>query len=148
MEELIQQLKVAMADTVAFSMKARQYHWNVEGDDFPQFHQFFGNLYEETAGAIDTLGELIRTLDAYAPMSPARIAELTSIVDTEVAPHYMVMVRNLYNDNNKVLGSLMETYRMCERYSEFGVSNFVQDRIQAHKAHLYMLRSTMKEEDK
>jgi starvation-inducible DNA-binding protein len=148
MEELIQQLKVAMADTVAFSMKARQYHWNVEGDDFPQFHQFFGNLYEETAGAVDTLGELIRTLDAYAPMSPTRIAELTSIVDTEIAPRYMVMVRYLYNDNNTVINSLMETYRLCERYSEFGVCNFIQDRIQAHKAHLYMLRSTLKEEEK
>jgi starvation-inducible DNA-binding protein len=148
MEELIQQLKVAMADTVAFSMKARQYHWNVEGDDFPQFHQFFGTLYEETAGAVDTLGELIRTLDAYAPMSPSRVAELTSIVDTDVAPECMVMVRNLFSDNTKVIDSLMETYRLCERYSEFGVSNFVQGRIQAHKAHHYMLRSTLKEEEK
>jgi starvation-inducible DNA-binding protein len=148
MEELVQQLKVAMADTVAFSMKARQFHWNVEGDDFPQFHKFFGSLYEETAGAVDMLGELIRTLDAYAPMSPARIAELTNLEDTDVAPECMVMVRNLYSDNNKVINTLMETYRLAERYSEFGVSNFVQDRIQAHKAHLYMLRSSLKGEDK
>ncbi len=148
MEELVQQIKVVLADTVAFGMKAQQYHWNVEGDDFPQHHAFFQKLYEEVNGAVDILGEQIRTLDAYAPLSPARIAELTSIIDTDPAPEAMVMYRNLYSDNNKVLSSLMEGYRLAERYSEFGLSNVIQDRLTAHKGHLYMLRSVLKEEEK
>ena len=100
MEELIQGFKVLLADTVTFGMKAHQYHWNVEGSDFYSNHKFFEVIYEEAEGIVDDIGEKIRQLDSYAPLSPRRIAELTSLQDTDVSPDYMVMVRNLYNDNN------------------------------------------------
>ena len=147
MEELVQQMKVYLADNVAFGMKAQQYHWNIEGADFPQYHEFLGNLYEEVDGVIDNIGEFIRTLDAYAPLGPRRIAELTSITDAEIAPNPMVMMRNLYNDNNMVISTIMEAYRLAERYSEIGLSNFLQDRIVAHKKHQWMLRSITKGTD-
>lgn len=148
MEELIQQMKVYLANNVAFGMKAQQYHWNVEGDDFPQYHEFLGDLYTEVDGVIDQIGEFIRTLDAYAPLSPARIAELSTLNDTDPAPEAMVMFRNLFSDNTKVIDSIMEAYRLAERYSELGLSNFLQDRIAAHKKHQWMLRSILKQEDK
>jgi starvation-inducible DNA-binding protein len=148
MEELIQQMKVYLADNVAFGMKAQQYHWNVEGDDFAAHHDFLGNLYTEVDGVIDQIGEFIRTLDAYAPLGPRRIAELTSIVDAEIAPGAMVMMRNLYNDNNMVINTIMEAFRLAERYSEVGLANFLQDRIAAHKKHQWMLRSILKDEEK
>lgn len=144
MEELIQKLKVAMADTVAFRLKTQQYHWNVEGPDFYEYHLLFQRIYEEVDGSIDVYGEQVRTLDAYAPLSPKRIAELTTIEESEVSPAPMNMVRNLYNDNNTVISSVMEAYRLAEKFNELGLSNFLQDRITAHKTHLYLLRSVLK----
>jgi starvation-inducible DNA-binding protein len=148
MEELIQQMKVYLADNVALGMKAQQFHWNVEGDDFPQYHEFLGNLYEEIDSVIDRIGEFIRTLDSYAPLGPRRIAELTSLEEADVAPRAMVMMRTLYNDNNTVLLSITEAYRLAERYNELGLANFLQDRMAAHKKHQWMLRSILKEEEK
>ena len=40
-------LKVLLASTNSLSIKAQNFHWNVEGDNFPQYHEFFGNFYEE-----------------------------------------------------------------------------------------------------
>lgn len=147
MEELIQQMKVYLADNVTFGMKAQQFHWNVEGDDFAQHHEFLGNLYSEVDGVIDQIGEFIRTLDAYAPLGPRRIAELTTIEEADVAPRAMVMMRTLYNDNTKVLQSITEAYRLAERYNEMGLANFLQDRMAVHKKHQWMLRSILKEEE-
>lgn len=147
MEELIQQMKVYLADNVTFGMKAQQFHWNVEGDDFAQHHEFLGNLYGEVDGVIDQIGEFIRTLDAYAPLGPRRIAELTTIEEADVAPRAMVMMRTLYNDNTKVLQSITEAYRLAERYNEMGLANFLQDRMAAHKKHQWMLRSILKDEE-
>ena len=147
MEELIQGFKVLLADTVTFGMKAHQYHWNVEGSDFYSNHKFFEVIYSEAEGVIDEIGEKIRQLDAYAPLSPRRIAELTTLQDTDVSPDYVVMVRNLYNDNNVILNNLQTLYTLAERYSEIGHSNFIQDRVMAHKQHLYFLRSTLKGEE-
>jgi DNA-binding ferritin-like protein len=81
-------------------------------------------------------------------LSPKRIGELTNLLDTDVSPESMAMVRNLYNDNNVVLQSLMSAYRLADRYNEIGLSNFLQDRTMAHKQHLYFLRATLKGEDK
>ncbi len=144
MEELIQKLKVAMADTVAFRLKTQQYHWNVEGPDFYEYHLLFQRIYEEVDGAIDTFGEQIRTLDAYAPLSARRIVELTNIADTEVVLKPLEMVSVLYTDNNTVLNTIFDTYKNAEKFNELGLSNFLQDRLTAHKTHLYLLRSVLK----
>ena len=44
---LADSLKILLATEYAFSLKAQLFHWNVEGPDFAQLHEFFGNLYEE-----------------------------------------------------------------------------------------------------
>ena len=67
MEELISALRRALADSFVLYFKAHAYHWNVEGINFPQYHDFFAELYQEIHAAIDPMAEQIRTLDAYAP---------------------------------------------------------------------------------
>ena len=79
METLQEIMKKVLADTFALYLKAHNYHWNVEGINFPQYHEFFGNLYEELHGAVDPIAEEIRSLDTYAPGSFTRFMELTEI---------------------------------------------------------------------
>lgn len=143
-EELANQIKVCLADSFTFYLKAHNYHWNVEGPDFYEFHQLFGEIYEEVYGAIDTLAEQIRTLDVYAPGTLNRLKQLSSVVEDEGLPSAVVMARNLFNENNKVLASLMTGYKMAEDQGELGISNFLQDRIQAHQKHAWFLRSVGK----
>lgn len=144
MEELIQQLRIVFADTVSFGMKAHQYHFNVEGSDFYTNHKFFEVIYEEAEGSVDAIGEQLRQINGYVPFSPRRIADLSTISDTDLSPEFLVMARNLYNDNNAILSQLMKTYKLADRFNEIGLSNFLQDRTMAHKQHLYFLRSTLK----
>jgi DNA-binding ferritin-like protein len=49
---------------------------------------------------------------------------------------------NLIAANDKVLSSLIECYEMAEEAKEYGLSNFLQDRITAHKKHGWMLKAT------
>ena len=65
---LADDLKTLLATEYAFVIKAQNFHWNVEGPDFAQYHQFFGELYNEVyENTIDQTAEYIRTLDVYAP---------------------------------------------------------------------------------
>ena len=73
-------LKTLLATEYAFVIKAQFFHWNVEGPDFAQLHEFFGELYEEVYGnSIDRTAEFIRVLDDYAPGSLERFTELSQI---------------------------------------------------------------------
>lgn len=144
MEELIQKMKEVLANTFVFGFKTHQYHVNVEGPDFYEYHKLLEVIYEEAEGAVDSIAEQIRQLDAYAPLHPTRLVQLSSILEGDVAPAPMVMLRTLFNDNATVMASLHEAYSLAERYSEIGLSNFLQDRMMAHKQHQYFLRSTLK----
>jgi starvation-inducible DNA-binding protein len=145
MDELIEALKKAQATSFAFYLKAHNYHWNVEGHSFSEYHTFLGSLYEEVFAAVDTIAELIRTLDAYAPGSFSRFQQLSVIEDELSVPKGMVMIDRLYDDNQKMLVVLREAYRIAEAANSFGVSNALQDRITAHEKHGWMLRSFTKE---
>jgi starvation-inducible DNA-binding protein len=144
-EKLIEEMKTALADSFAFSLKAQYYHWNVEGINFYQFHELFGEIYSEVHGAIDTLAELIRTLKSYTPGSLQRFKELTSINEDIVIPSGVEMAKRLLSENDKVLACLLRAYQTAEDEGELGVSNFLQDRIQAHEKHSWFLRATTKE---
>ena len=77
MEELVNRMKVVLATSFSFYLKAHYYHWNVEGIHFSQYHQFFAELYQEIHESIDQTAEQIRALDAYAPGSLKRYKELS-----------------------------------------------------------------------
>ena len=143
-EELIEDLKVVFASTYAFYLKAQYYHWNVEGSDFPQYHEFFGNLYQEVGGSIDKMAEHIRALDAYAPGSFKRLEGLSVIKGDDTIPTGLDMVARLLDDNDRLTPMLISLMKKAEALDRYGTANFIQDRIEAHRMHAWMLRSTLK----
>lgn len=144
MEELIQKLKEVFASNYAFYLKAQYYHWNVEGPNFPQYHEFFGKIYEEVGGSIDKMAEHIRALDAYAPGSFNRLEELSAIKGDDTITEPLEMVARLLADNDNMTKMLIDTMKKAESVDRFGTANFLQDRIEAHRIHSWMLRSTLK----
>ena len=141
---LIDELKKVHADAFTFYLKAHFYHWNVEGPNFPQYHDFLQNLYQEVFASVDTLAELIRTLDSYAPGTLTRLKELTTIEETDDVPDAKTMMIRLLQENNILRASLLTAYTTADTTGEVGIANFLQDRIQAHEKHSWMLRSIIK----
>jgi starvation-inducible DNA-binding protein len=144
MTDLVHETKVVMANNFALYLKAHNYHFNVEGPNFYQYHKFLEDLYNELWEAHDTIGEHIRALGAYAPASLSRYSELTEIEDELKIPPAEEMIRRLLEDNERVIGSYYRAYEMAEAQQELGISNFFQDRIDIHKKHGWMLRSILK----
>lgn len=144
MDKLINAMKRVLADSFAFYLKTANYHWNIEGPNFFQLHEYFGQLYAEVYGAIDPIAEHIRALGAYAPGSFSRFSELTTLSDETNIPADMEMVRRLLADNNKLLSTLSAAQQIADDVREVGVSNFLQDRIDIHKKHAWMLNAIVK----
>lgn len=141
---LLEQLKVTQADAFTLYLKAHYYHWNIEGFSFPYLHDFLQNFYEDVYGSVDPIAELIRTLDSYAPGTLSRFKALTGIEEDETIPDAKTMISNISRENLKMLASLTQSYDMATKENEIGIANFLQDRIQAHEKHGWMLRSILK----
>jgi len=144
MDELQQAAKVAFATEYSFYLKAHNFHWNVEGSDFKQYHDLFGVIYEEVYGSIDAFAEQIRALGTYVPASYTRFSMLTQIDDeTQILPR-QAMVEALIVDNEKIVKLLKLVFQQSEANQEFGFSDFIAGRIDAHRKHGWMLRASAK----
>jgi len=144
MEELIQESKVALASTFGFYLKAHNFHWNVEGVNFPQYHKFFQKIYEDAWEAVDGIAEHIRTLGAYAPGSLSRYSDLSLVKDELNIPTALSMMAKLLDDNTAIIEHLTKTQALAEQQKKMGYANFLQDRIDAHEKNGWMLRSIIK----
>ncbi len=141
---LADSLKVVLANTFAFYLKAHNYHWNVEGENFNDYHAFFATLYNEAWAATDLIAEHIRTLDEYAPGSFGRFYQLSTISDETNIPTAINMARKLEEDNKKVLESLNTAHDLSEKANKIGITNFLEERIDIHEKHGWMLRAISK----
>ena len=145
MTELKQAAKIAFATEFAFYLKAANFHWNVEGINFSQLHSLFERIYTEVYGSIDTFAEKIRSLGSYTPASLGRFAELSLVHDQREIVESADMINILLADNEKVLEVLKLAYDIAEQQGENGFSNFLAERLDAHKKHGWMLRATSKQ---
>ena len=141
---LVDELKQVQATAFAFANKAQYFHWNVEGPDFVQYHEFLGELYAEVGASVDTLAELVRTLNNYAPAAHRMLMELSIIKDDNTIPSALEMLSRLREDNETLLNAIRVCYQTAENAGQLGISNYLQDRIQTHEKHAWMLRSLTK----
>lgn len=144
MKELAEQMKLVLASVFSLYLKAHYFHWNVEGKDFYQMHNFLGDFYEEVYGSVDGIAEQIRTLGVYAPGSLKRFSELSKVEDETSIPDPLRMIRILSMDNIIVIEELKKANELAERENAVGLANFLQDRVDKHYKHDWMLKSILK----
>jgi starvation-inducible DNA-binding protein len=144
MERLIKFLRIAFASEYSFYLKAHNFHWNVEGIHFQQFHELFAEIYQEVYGSIDDFAEHIRKLGAYTPGSFDRFNMLSKIEDENAVPNAEQMVQILLEDSDKMAVIFKAAFDVAEASGEHGLADFLAGRQDAHRKHSWMLRSTLK----
>lgn len=145
MEQLIQALKVLLADTVALKYKAQGYHWNVESDDFKPWHSFFGDIYENLGEAEDSVAEWIRIMDAYAPFKLSRFVELTTISEMDVTSNPMEMAKDLYDAIEVYKQRLIDTADFAMPLKEYGLVDYLSGHQSAMQKFCWQLRASLKD---
>ena len=145
METLIQQLKVILGTNFALYLKSHNYHWNIEGSNFPQYHLFLDGFYNDVWAQTDDIAEHIRRLDVYAPGSMQRFLELSDIEEAvDSIPSAIIMMQHLKEDNDRFIVHIRAGIVAANQADEPAISNFLQDLLGAHQKKAWMLRSIVK----
>lgn len=140
---LSDQLKVLLASTFSFYLKAHGHHFNVSGPNFPQYHALFQTIYTEVYDSVDQLGEIIRTLDSFTPMSLTRFAELTLIQDQVKIPRAELMLQELETDCETMIQLLNACFAAAESENKQDVANTIAERLSAFNKHRWQLAATL-----
>jgi starvation-inducible DNA-binding protein len=91
-DNLTIEMKKLLASTFSLYLKAHGFHWNVMGSNFPQYHDFFGEVYEMAHGEVDDIAEQIRQLGSFSPASYDRFSSLTLVADELGIPEPLDMM--------------------------------------------------------
>ena len=145
MDELNTSMKIVLANTFAMYFKAHGHHWNVEGKDFSQLHDFFANLYQELFAAVDQIAEQIRALDDYAPYGLDTMSSIATIRDSSFnGDNIPLMLQDLMDANASVIEALNAAHKLAEAEGNRGLVNHIEGRLDVHAKHAWMLRATSK----
>jgi starvation-inducible DNA-binding protein len=146
-EELVTILKALLSDTVVLKFKAHGYHWNAEGDDFPQFHSFFGDIYEDYESAIDIIAEWIRKLDAVAPSDLLYFYNNSSITESITSLDPCEMAKDLLISNDQIIPMLSSAVTKASQVGQHALANFFAERMDMHQRWHWMLGSVARDKE-
>jgi len=144
METLFKSLSDAQASLFVLFQKTWIYHWDVVGPDFHQLHTVFGEQYNEMFEEIDTLTEHMRYLGMKPVSTLTRITEVTQIEQASNSAQdigAMEMVRQLRDDNKKIVEIFTEISEEEDKQKQYATSNLVQTIMETHGKFHWMLRS-------
>jgi starvation-inducible DNA-binding protein len=147
MEQLLAQLRTLLADNVALGMKAHGYHWNVESDDFSQFHKFFEKIYEDYDEATDGYAEWMRMLKAYAPYRLTDFFDMSTVPEPTIVGDPQPMLADLYESIEKHIEDLKVAGELANAARENGLMDFLAARQTASQKFCWMIRASMETED-
>ena len=138
-------LKTYLASTFSYYLKAHYFHWNVEGPDFGELHEFFSNIYEDSYSAVDPIAEYIRTTDEYAPGSLSRFLELTQIPDQTKVPRARLMLEELLADTQTMINLSRQVFEAAAAEGREDIANFAAERQSQHGKYQWQLKSYLKD---
>ena len=139
-------LKVLLASTQAFAIKTQNFHWNVEGSNFPQYHAFFDTLYGDVSATIDPIAEYIRILGSYTPGSLTRYAELSIIQDQIKIPRAQLMFAESLQDCETMCDLVVAMFDEATNERQQGIANYMAELQDLYGKKAWFIRSTLKTE--
>jgi starvation-inducible DNA-binding protein len=136
-----EKLKVVLASAFSFAIKVQNYHWNVTGPNFNEYHAFFQTIYERVYNDVDLYAEHVRILGFYSPGSLSRFAELSRIEDELAIPPASKMFARLASDNMILITLLKNLRKDADEINAVGLIVTLEDSINYHEKLQWMLTS-------
>lgn len=138
-------LKTYLASTFAYYLKAHYFHWNVEGPDFGELHEFFQKIYEDAYDSIDQTAEYIRTEEEYTPGSFERFQELSLIQGQTKVPRARLMLEELLADTQTMKDMSKSLFDEAAQVGREDIANFAAERQSSHGKYMWQLKSYLKD---
>ena len=142
-EQLVAALKSLLADNIALKFKSHGYHWNVEGANFKQFHDFFSDIYEDYDEATDIYAEWLRMFKAYAPYRLTDFFDMSTVSEPIIVGDSQAMLADLYEAIEKHIEDLKIAGGLANDARENGLMDFLAARETASQKFCWMIRSSM-----
>jgi len=141
--ETVEQLTQIFNDNFVAYYRSHTAHVNIVGRNFYSDHKLLQKVYESLQDEIDTIAELLRTLDAFMPIEIQDVLNQSHITTGQFDGDSDYFIAGVMDD----LEHLKDEYEVLIRYSTDDghdeIANYAQDRVLALGKQIWMLKSTL-----
>ena len=139
-ESIVEFLQDMLANVTVFFAAAQRAHWNVRGTDFHQYHDLFGDVYDDVYGSIDPLAESIRKLGGF-PKTLSAMLGAAVIQDDSTATAASELASDLMAKNAMLVDMYKKAFDLANVANEQGIADFCASRIDMHQKWDWQLSS-------
>ena len=131
----------SLAETSIVTLKAQNFHWNVEGLAFKPLHDLFQEIYEDHFEAQDALAERLRSLDVLIEGTYAAFLDASSITEAATGETAERMISLLLADQEQLSNTLRALAEAAEASGDIVTNDLAVGRIYLHAKFAWMLRA-------
>src|SRR3979411_3016625 len=112
-------LTALLADLFALYVKPKNFHWQVSGPHFRDYHLLLDEQGEQLEGSTDILAERARKIGGTTIRSVGQIAKLQRVKDND--KDYVAaidMLNELMNDNKAQIQHMREAHKLADEHKD------------------------------
>lgn len=137
----IARLQVVLSDLSVLYTKVRNFHWNVEGANFKELHEYFEELYTSLAEHIDEVAETIRMRQDTPVASMAQFLELAHLTEVVEKVSQKEMLTTLISDYEHMLQELKNLQNLADKEDDILIDDLSVSLTKEYEKVLWFLRS-------
>jgi len=139
----VEALQQIFKDNFVAYFRSHASHANVVGRNFASDHKLLQKTYEDLQAQIDTLGELLRTLQEFMPYDIQEILDDSNLDTGAIEGTADELIAAGMDDLEYLVKEHRELIDIAEAEGEKQIANYAQDRVLALEKHIWMYRSTL-----
>lgn len=145
LQSVAQLLNTLLSDETVLYMKTRNYHWNIEGDNFIELHKLYESQYKELEEVIDEIAERIRYLGHYAEGRLKDFLKITRLAEEDYTSDQNAQLRNLLSDHESIIINIRKEIDLInDEYKDAGTADFVIGVMKQHEKTAWFIRSYLR----
>lgn len=137
------QLTQVFNDNFVTYFRSHAAHINITGRNFRSDHKLLQGVYERRQAEIDVIGELLRTLGAFMPVSITEVLAGSHIDDMDVEGSADELLESVRDDLQHLKECYEELMTVADDEGHKEVANYAQDQILDIAKSIWMLDSTL-----
>ena len=141
--KLVDQLEVLLADTSIFYHTVHEFHWNVMGTDFYEYHKLFDDIVSDVYESIDPIAENIRKLGSIVSYDLSSLLQTSTLKKEKTdSTEAKALTSDLFKLNSSLIDTLNKTFDFANKENQQGIANFIAERIDKHQKWGWFLKAS------
>jgi DNA-binding ferritin-like protein len=138
-----EQLTQVFYDNFVTYFRSHIAHVNIQGRNFRSDHKLLQGVYERRQDQIDTIGELLRTLDAFMPNDIFDVLDNSHIKPMSMSGDSDEMLQAVLDDLEHLKECYIALDEIADEEEHEEIANYAQDQILDIAKSIWMLKSTL-----